>query len=485
MKSLKNMVYFAYAIICNINQTFHKGIFMSKKQILAIITVTLSFSLTMIDISIVALALPSINKELNFSTLSIQWVINAYLLIMAAFGLIGGKLSDMYQPKNVIITGLILFLLSSLGAFSSVNSYELVFFRAIQGFSCVFLAAPGLKLLVEIFPKETVGKAMGIATGTAAIVLTFAPTLGGIIVEYLSWRYIFLINVPICLIAIACLFGTKEHEIKTTKHPLDIKGFISIVIALFCLVFNIMESKSLGYDSVIIISLFIIFIISLISFIYIEKNTSHPLIDFKILANHKFILSVIIAVLAQMQLISLVYWVMYFQNALLYNPAETGILFLPVYILLGVVGIFSGSIIQKIGPYKTLIFSITILLITYLISLFLMPNKTYLSMLPALIGIGIAGTLLTNPLKLLVLESVPKEHTGIALGTMKNLQQISSTISLAILGAVISHYSLGATDIINAAYFGFYNVMIILTIVAFITAFIIYYLNFIKIKYSI
>ena len=217
-----------------------------KNKLYSIIAVTLSLAITMINISIIAIALPKISNSLQFTKLSPQWIINAYILSMTSFGLISGKLSDLFKSKNIMIIGLFLFIISSFGCFYSSNYVVLIFFRAIQGAASVLFSTPALNLLSKMFNHNELGRAIGTATGVASIGLIVAPPFGGWIIELLDWRWIFLISLPLCVIAILSLLKIKEENISKEnikKSPTDYAGFAYISLFLFLMVFSIMESN--------------------------------------------------------------------------------------------------------------------------------------------------------------------------------------------------------------------------------------------------
>ena len=215
-----------------------------KKLILAV--VALCLAIPMVDMSVTALALPSIKKVIFLKGISIQWVINAYILSMATFGIISGKLSDIFNPKKIILLGLFIFLFASIGSFFSKNFIDLLFFRAIQGMSGALLGAPAIKFLADGTNKDFLSKAMGITTGFAAISLIISPLLTGQILKYLTWNYIFLINIPLVIIAILCLLKIKIDHNFNENIKINISKKFSFYYRITIFVFAFNEKNKAG-----------------------------------------------------------------------------------------------------------------------------------------------------------------------------------------------------------------------------------------------
>tara|TARA_R110000868_G_scaffold52978_2_gene166841 strand:- start:26237 stop:27565 length:1329 start_codon:yes stop_codon:yes gene_type:complete len=424
------------------------------------------------DTAMIAIALPTIGKEINFHSLSIEWLINSYILTIAAFGLISGKLSDIYNPKNIIIFGLIILMLASLGCFSSLNYFELIIFRAIQGFASVLLVAPSIKLLSEIFNRKELSKVMGITSGLGALGLIIAPFLSGKIIDYLGWRYIFLVNIPLSIIALICLLKT-QNKYTPKKVTIDALGFVYLSIFLFSFVLIIMEPHLYSWMPVVFYSVIFALFASLIFFIAREKNAEYPILEFKIFKNSKFVIANIISVLVQAQSMSAIFWIMYMQIFLHFNPDTTGYLIMPLYILIASCGFLSGFIIHRKKAFIPLLSASVIIFLGYFISLILLPLKNYLSLLPMIIGTGISLPIFLNALRFIAIESTNKDNVGLAIGVLGNVRQISGAISLAIWGSILSSYSTSKniTYTIDGKsegfYYGFYSIISLSTLICF------------------
>tara|TARA_R110002072_G_scaffold43040_2_gene121172 strand:- start:11123 stop:12502 length:1380 start_codon:yes stop_codon:yes gene_type:complete len=458
---------------------------MKARKILTIISISITFSLIMFNTAIVAIAFPDITKTITSTHFSEQWIINAYILSLVTFTLIAGKLCDIYSTKNIIITGLITFAISSIGCFFANDFKFFIFFRAIQGIASACLITPATKLLSDVFNARKFGKAIGMTTGYASIGLIAAPILGGITVQRFGWRWIFIINVALCIFAVITLLGVKVKSHCSNKLKIsDIISFIIIAISLFCLVFSIMEGPSLTWLSPSILSLLSISIISFMLFIITEKFKKEPLIKLQSIINNKFILSNFIIIFTEALSISLIFLIMYMQKTLIYSPTKTGLLILPFYILLCSTNFISGFWINKKGPYQPLIFASTITPLGFAITFYLLPNKNYISIIPIIICVGISLGIMINATKTIIVESISRSNRGIAIGIQNNSRDISATISFAIFASIISYYKIQEVNTSLTTTYSFYNAFYCIVFLCLISSIIILLLSLIISKIS-
>lgn len=444
---------------------------MNKSQILTVIVVSIGLSIIMMDTSMMAIALPTIERKMDTSTLSVEWVINAFILTMASFGIISGKLSDIYSTKKLVATGMLLFTLVSVLCFFSSSFIELISFRAIQGISGVLLGAPLMKFLSEVFPQKKLSHGMGISFGLASLSFIIAPILCGQIIKYFNWHYIFLTNIPLTIIGLTCLTQIDINRKVQSNFKINIWGFISLALFLFSAVFIIMEFSKHGFESHLIKTLSIFCISSMIFFILSEMYSTTPLINYNLFKNNKFVLINFIAMLAQAQSISVIFWIMYMQITLEYTPSETGALFMPFYALISISGFLFGKFVHKKGAYSPLLLGSILVFIGYFFTLLLLPLKNFESLIPAMIGASISFTLLSNSTKLIIMNSTEKSSVGVALGIWSNLRQVAGTLSLAILTGISAYFNTtfysGSYE--NAAakfYLGFHSIITISTMIS-------------------
>lgn len=432
---------------------------------------SICFALAMFNMSVIAIAFPDIDKSISSSIFSSQWIINSYILSIVTFGLVVGKLCDIYSPKYLVLFGLQLFWISSLGCILSHSFIIFIFFRILQGLSAAFLLTPSIKMLAEFFERHGFSRAVGIVTGYGSLGLIFSSLFGGILVEYLGWRSVFILNIAICLIATVVLLKVELYKIVNTNLKfIDTISFLFVSLSLFALVFVIMEGHSFGWISSTILVFLFIFLLSLFCFLLLEKYKKNPTISKELFFSKEFIVINIIAFFSETASISLIFLIMYIQKTLGYSPSETGWLIFPLYILILGSNFLSSIWINKHGPYYPMLMCSFIIVMGYGFSIFLLPDKNYMSIFPIILSLGIGLYVMNNATKAVVIEISPFEFSGISLGILENTRNISATISFAILASIITYYKSNVVD--NFFYMGFYGVIFICFIIAVLNMFL-------------
>ena len=239
-----------------------------------------SLALVFIDQTALAVALPAIQRELNLSNSLSQWVINAYLLALSAIILLGGKIGDRLGHKRAFLAGVIVFITASTLAALAESGAWLITARAIQGIGAAFMMPSTNALVTNAFPAQERGKALGIYIALATIFLALGPLLGGFLTQVFSWRAVFWINFPIALISIILAISSVPTWRRREKLNIDYLGFFISVIFISGFVLGFMEAPNWGWTSLPIMGLFLLSIISLITFIGWEKKIPHPLVEF-------------------------------------------------------------------------------------------------------------------------------------------------------------------------------------------------------------
>jgi len=412
---------------------------MKQNEILTIIVVSIGLSVIMMDTSMVAIALPSINEKIYTYNLSIQWIINIVILTIATFGIVAGKISDIYGVKKLVATGLTVFLSGSLGCFFSNNFIFLLFFRAIQGTAIVLLSSPLIKLINEVFSPSKISHALGLTFGIASTVFIIAPVISGQIIKYFEWNYIFLVSVPITIVGIWCVNKIQLKCDAKVNNDMNYYSFILLSLGLFTLTFSFMEGSDYQWASPFIVTLMFVSLASLVLFIMVERYSETSLINYKIFSNKKYSIAVIISMMSYTQSISVIFWIMYMQNSLGFTPTSTALLMVPFYTLISIGSFLSGLLIRKQGVYKTLNIAAFIAFFGFILTYFFLPDKTYYSILPIILCCGISSPLFTNATRYIAINSAKKETTGIHIGALGNFRQISGTISLAIFTSIVNN----------------------------------------------
>jgi EmrB/QacA subfamily drug resistance transporter len=411
------------------------------------ILAVISFSLFMIllDVTIVNIALPHIMTAFKISLASIEWVFNIYVLIFAALLLTLGKLGDLFGRKSLFILGLGIFTLASLGCSLAPNFSLLLVFRGVQAVGAAAMMPATLSILNVEFSQSQRGLALGIWGAVAGAANALGPIIGGSLVDATSWRYIFIINVPIGIFALiaAWIIVKNSIDVNAERH-VDIPGVVIVSLALFCLTFALVEGQKYGWTSATILSLFIVAAVSLFIFIILELKIKSPLAQLRLFRDKTFSAGNFIGMMQSFGLIGVIFLlVLYLQIVLGFNALKAGLTLLPLPIGIILVAPFAGRFTDKIGG-RWILFTGT--LITAF-GIYLMSNLsgatdwTNLALPLAVSGIGMG--LVMAPTTTVVMASTPVQQSGMGAGILSTTRQIGSVLGLSVLGAVLQNQLVG------------------------------------------
>ena len=318
-----------------------------------ILIITISFTfMSCLDASIVNVALPTISDKLGTSLANVAWVVTIYLITITALIIFFGKIADLIGKTRIFGFGVIIFTLGSIICGFSNSFVLLLIARVIQAIGAAAGMSTTQGIIVETFHHKERGRALGISGSSVALGNLTGPVLGGLLVSFLSWHYIFLINIPIGIIVF--LFGLKylpkdSKKLAHRKH-IDGLGFILFAMTMILLFAAVSEGEFLGYASLTIISLFIASIICFVFFVIREKHAEHPLLDLNLFKNKLFSLSIFCAFVSFFVISSNTLLLPYFiQDLLKMSPFLCGLIMLASPLIMGLVAPLSGHASDKIG----------------------------------------------------------------------------------------------------------------------------------------
>ncbi|MEL0638674.1 MFS transporter [Marinomonas sp. TI.3.20] len=408
-----------------------------KKQTKILTAVSLAYIIIYIDISSISVVLPTLEKIFDTSQSTIIWVVNVYILARAALVFVSGKISDIFSHEKCFTFGLIVFCISSLLCGLSTSVYLLILFRVFQAIGATFLFTSGMSMITLAYPKEKRGKTIGFILSISLISMGLAPILGGLFVKYLSWRWIFYINIFIGFIIYLLLPKSNCLNIQNNKNlKFDWIGFISISTFTILLNLSFLSHSSLGWTAWSPIILFIISCLSILYFIYIEKNSNNPIIDLNIFKLPNFIPGAIISVITQITTWLILFLTIFFQKELKYTPLQTGFSLIPLFLFGIVSSNFGGYLVDRYG------FKIPLILGTGsslfgVILFFLFDNLTYLKMIPMLVFTGIGMFMINGPIRAAMLNQTTKDKYGMVNSTLNGLRSIGGAIGFSVLNTIL------------------------------------------------
>ena len=431
-----------------------------KNRMLILFNIVLMTFMATLDSSIVNVALPTMSDQLSISTEAISWVVSTYLIVIVGTILIFGRLGDIHGKTNVFHYGVIAFTFGSLLC-GIANSFPfLIIARAIQALGASATMANNQGIITHVFPSNERGKALGISGTFVALGSMAGPPVGGFIVSSLSWNYIFLINVPIGIFVFILGLKVLPKSEKSREEKLDAMGALLFAIAIVALFYSLITGEDKGYHSPVILGGFLIFLVTFVIFLFVEKRTQAPLLPLDLFKNKLFSLSIFCAFISFVAISSnTIIQPFYLQNTLKYSPAFTGLIMIVYPLILSVVAPFSGNLSDKIGSE----FLTFLGLVLNSIGLFLMATLNESSKLPVLIIFivisAIGNGMFQSPNNSLTMSNAPHNKLGICGSVnalIRNLGMIVG-ISLSILilygrmsrklGYTVSNYVAGRDDV--------------------------------------
>ena len=396
--------------------------------------------MVILDATIVNVALPSIQEDLNLAENDLQWVVNAYTLTFGGFLLLGGRAGDLIGRKRVFLAGLVVFTVASFLNGIAETSTWLILARGLQGFGAALIAPAALSILTTTFAEgeartKALGVWAGIATGGAAVGLL----LGGILVEYLSWPWIFFVNVPVGIAAfVASVIYVPESRAAAEHRIFDIPGAVTVTAGLISLVYGIVNVQKSGWTSASTIGFGVVALILLTAFVLIELRQKAPLVRLSIFRVRTLRTANVSMLLVASGLFAMFFFTtLYVQRVLGFSPLEAGLAFLPVTVGIGIGAGLSQPAVKRIGIRMTSIIGMSIATVGMLLLITGDANGTYLA--DVLLGLGplsVGMGLTFVPLTLLATSGIEHEDAGLASGLFNTSQQVGGALGLAILSTL-------------------------------------------------
>lgn len=408
-----------------------------KWWILAAMTSTIS--MIFIDITVLPVALPTIQKLLNFSDLALQWIVNCYTLTLTILVLAGGRLSDIFGPKKIFCYGVSLFAIASALCGVSYSDWWFISSRVLQGIGGALLLPSTATITLAAFPLKERGKAMGISISVGSVFLSIGPFIGGLLTEYLSWRYVFWINLPIAAIGlILALYSVPKSEKKREKF--DYFGFWTMSIGISALVIALMQARDWGWTSPLTLTLTFIGFLLILFLILFDRKVEDPFIDFKLFNNRNFAGCVFSMFCTQFIVMITVFWVIYFQIGLGYSPVRSGMLNLLANIPMMVVAPIGGHLLDRYGPKLPIAIGYFLVIVSFVWFLQVLHLKSMPMLLSAVIPFGCGIPLIFSPCFTAALSEVPDGKRGMTAGLVTMIRQFGATIGLAVFGALFLYF---------------------------------------------
>ena len=419
----------------------------STNRWLVLVIACLAQFMVVLDVTIVNVALPSIQHGLHFSPTSLQWVINGYTLIFGGFLLLGGRAADLLGRKRLFAAGIAVFSVASLLNGFAQSPGMLIAGRALQGLGAALVSPAALSIITTTFTtSEERTKALGVWSGIAAGGGAVGLLLGGVLTDLLSWQWIFFVNVPVGAIALAMTMRFVPESRAATEHrTFDLAGAASVTAGLVLLVYAIVQGQSFGWGSPRIIALMAAGLALLAAFGLIERRSKAPLVRLNIFRLRTLTIADGVMLLVASGLFSMFFFAsLYVQEILGYSPLRAGLAFLPVTAGIGIGAAISQQLIRRVGVRAMGVAGIAIATVGMVILTGLPVHGSYVGdllvgLMPLSIGMGLTFV----PITLLGTGNLHNDDAGLASGLFNTAQQVGGALGLAVLSTVAASHTAG------------------------------------------
>ena len=403
---------------------------------MVLIAVAMGVFLVTIDGSIVNIGLNTLVNELHQPLALVEWVVLAYMLTIATLMLSVGRLSDMIGKKKLYLAGIIIFTIGS-GVMRHRPLGVLVDrFPRAAGYRRRAGMAIGMAIVTENFPPQERGKALGVMGTMVSLGIITGPTLGGLILQSLSWHWLFFVNLPVGLIGVFMVIRFIPNDTTRSQQKFDFAGAGVMFVFMASLLFALSVSQHSGFNNPLVFALLALAISSLIAFIVIENKSAHPMINLTMFRNRQFSINLITGFMVFLCTAgTALLFPLYLQNILHYNSQQTGLMLAVTPICVSIVAPLSGALSDRTGSRPITTLGLLILIIGFIAVSTLSETTSTWGYLLRFIPVGIGIGLFQSPNNSAVMGSVTRENLGVASGLLSLTRTVGQTAGIAILSA--------------------------------------------------
>ena len=411
-----------------------------------LLTLSLGFFMTLLDLNIVNIAIPDLRRDLHASLAEVGWIINAYIIVLAVLMITAGRLGDLRGRRNLFIGGIAVFTLASAASGLAQNGTELIAARVVQGFGAALLMPQTMAIIIAIFPRERRGAALGVWGGVAALATIAGPTVGGVLVTWKGWRWIFFVNIPLGIIAMI-LAVLIIPDVRTGKRlPLDLPGVLIASAGLVAVTYGLVEGQSCDWGTVwsfVSIPLILVTGVALlVIFVLVQalRQERRPLLPFTLFRDRNYALMATVSVIISIGLVGMALpLTLYLQTVLGFSAIKAGLTMAPASLASGFSAPFVGKLADRGGKYL-LITGFT-LYATGLVSICLVAGTAshWYDLVPGYVitGLGVGFTM--SPMQTIATRNVDPAQAGAASGVLNTTRQTGSALGSAVVLAVLQN----------------------------------------------
>ncbi len=398
----------------------------------------LGSSMAFIDGTVVSVALPVLQQDFGAAVSSAQWIVEAYALFLSSLVLVGGSLADRFGRRRIFAIGAAVFAAASLACGLAPDVRSIIAARAAQGVGAALLVPSSLAMLGAAFAAQERGRAVGTWSALTSIASAIGPALGGWLVQAISWRAVFLINLPIA----AAVLWIALRRVPETRNPssgrLDVAGAVLVTLALGALVYGLIEAPAVGWSNPRAWGTAAAGIAGIGAFVAVELRARHPMVPLALFRNRTFTAANLLTLFLYAALAALFFFLPFVMiQARAYTPAAAGAAVLPLVIIVAALSRTAGAIADRVGPRLPLTVGPLIAAAGFLLFAVLPPDASYAaSLLPALCVFGLGMAVTVAPLTATVLNAVDRDDQGAASGINNAVARVAALLAIAVFGIV-------------------------------------------------
>lgn len=418
----------------------------NKTQWMILFTTSLGTLIACLNTSIINIALPSITSYYEAPLSTAEWVVMIYLLLMSSLVLIFGRLGDMYGYKKMYVLGFALFTFSSLFMAWSPNIMFLIGFRGLQAVGAGMVVGIVQAIIAANFPPGVRGSAIGINSMVVSLGLATGPSIGGFLISFISWQYIFYINIPIGLIGTVWAWKVLPRQ-DGVPQKFDLVGAGSFFVCQMSLLLALSHGQEWGWSSPVIIGLLAASLIIFVFFIYWENHRESPMIHLKLFKNRLFAAANLAAFINYMTQYSVTFLMPFYLIDIIQLPVSRAGLIMTVFpVVMMLTSPFSGVWLYRVGSRTLTASGMGFIAVAILILSGLSPTLNTPLIIVALALVGLGTGLFLTPNNTVIISSVPKDQAGIGSGMIATMRSLGQVMGIAVSGAVfntrLAHYSM-------------------------------------------